>query len=58
MFFYAQIGGIFQKWKYFPEKKLRRLLTHAPPNNTNALNHSTHLTTTIKITLTKNPHNH
>ena len=30
-------GGGFQKWKYFPRKKLGRLLTHALPNNTKAL---------------------
>ena len=55
MFFYARIGGIFQKWKFFPERKMGRLLTHALPNNTNALNHSTQTTTTPKITPTRIP---
>lgn len=27
MFFYAKDGGIFQKWKTFPERKSRRLTT-------------------------------
>lgn len=57
MFFYTQIGGIFQKWKYFPERKTSGLTTHALPNNTNTLNHSTQTKTTTKIAYEKIPTN-
>lgn len=49
MHFYTKDGGSFQKWKVFTIKKMSRLTTHALPNNTNTLSHSTHPTITTRI---------
>ena len=57
-FFIHKQGGIFQKWKVFPERKTSGLLTHALPNNTNALSHFIHPTINTQKLTTKNPHKH
>ena len=47
------MGDGFQKWKGFLKKKMGTLTTHALPNITNTLNHSTKTITIPKITYTK-----